>query len=80
MRSPPPALLLLLVVGLLACAAHAQMGKFGSKEKEAKAPAVHSDIPYIRCQVCEKMVGERGAGATRMGWGQGVWSVGPSGS
>ncbi|KAF5831901.1 hypothetical protein DUNSADRAFT_12412 [Dunaliella salina] len=44
------------VLASLLVGATAQFGGMGGKKEEPKAPAVMSDIPFIKCQVCEKMV------------------------
>lgn len=52
-RSMAPILAVFLAVMLLLPEAQAQMGAGGAKQK---APAVKSDLKYIRCSVCEEMV------------------------
>ncbi len=51
-------MLKLLALALAATLASAQ---FGGKREPPKAPAVKSDIKFIKCQVCEAMAKQAGA-------------------
>jgi hypothetical protein len=48
---------LFLILALLVVSSEAQMpGMPGGKKEKVKAPAVKSDIKYIKCSVCEEIV------------------------
>jgi hypothetical protein len=52
------ALAALTAVALLPTAARAQFGMPGGMAPEKPPPAVTTDIPYVRCQVCKLVVKE----------------------